>query len=598
VHGDGLHVQGSYFAQGCGYWHGHGIFELRGNRSTLQARRYALGSGVHYAFGHLEVAGNENRILNWGVGPGYGWDRSWGSFNVHGDSNEIQADWGTGTASIGSFSRGGIFGNGNQLRLPDFGSGGFVFDEPAYSAQIIDGNNNLLESGVSISSASTLIRMRNPWGVAIFNGVRPVEKISLEKPTWPELPSEAPRAREEIDLRGILRSAENKPLDERIPLLLDVSATFGLDQATPHQALESLMALPDAAATALIKNVEPAAVEHLIRLRIVVAAYGAASFEAIASTFSEQSAQKQRTLLTLAARLNPDKSLPLLFENAFSGSEQKTHLTALRSLGSVLNRDTGQEPGVRACLEALAAVLKSPRQQRKNAEQLFSRLRLAEAFGLLSTAVELDGSSRLTFFKAGPNDITEMIGVRGATELLRLVMLDKISAQEKTTAALRRLSYYEERVRNKLRVPLANDDVLETVQTLNVLGQIGNSSDASFVAPYMLAKSGRVREMAAVALGRMGEAGLHELNKLFSSMPTARTTVMAALAHSTAGKSSTLLLKGLEDPNPDVRLQALSVFGALPPVLEADRPALVRRAKKILRDETDPSVQLAVQLLN
>jgi HEAT repeat protein len=177
-------------------------------------------------------------------------------------------------------------------------------------------------------------------------------------------------------------------------------------------------------------------------------------------------------------------------------------------------------------------------------------------------------------------------------------MLDKISAQEKTTTALRRLSYYEERVRNKLRVPLANDDVLETVQTLNVLGQIGNSSDASFVAPYMLAKSGRVREMAAVALGRMGEAGLHELNKLFSSMPTARTTVMAALAHSTAGKSSTLLLKGLEDPNPDVRLQALSVFGALPPVLEADRPALVRRAKKILRDETDPSVQLAVQLLN
>ena len=104
VVGSNATVQGSYFSQGTGYWHGLGGFRLRGNDSVLQARRYDMGSGVHSAFGHFDVLGNSNRILNWGVGPSYGWDHGGGSSIIAGDGDEIQVDWGAGTGSIGSVS--------------------------------------------------------------------------------------------------------------------------------------------------------------------------------------------------------------------------------------------------------------------------------------------------------------------------------------------------------------------------------------------------------------------------------------------------------------------------------------------------------------
>src|SRR5262249_53987902 len=84
VRGDNLSVQGSYFSQGCGYWHAFGAFRLRGNNGKTQARRYDLGSGVHYAFGHFSLIGNKNRVLNWGVGPDYGWDHSMASAFIEG----------------------------------------------------------------------------------------------------------------------------------------------------------------------------------------------------------------------------------------------------------------------------------------------------------------------------------------------------------------------------------------------------------------------------------------------------------------------------------------------------------------------------------
>jgi hypothetical protein len=96
----------------------------------------------------------------------------------------------------------------------------------------------------------------------------------------------------------------------------------------------------------------------------------------------------------------------------------------------------------------------------------------------------------------------------------------------------------------------------------------------------------------------MGEAGLMELNKVFTSTPEARGAVMAALPHSSSEKSVPLLFKGLVDTDSTVRLQALAVFGALPPALESKRRSLVKKVKKILSSETDPSVQLALLLLN
>jgi HEAT repeat protein len=596
--GDDIQVLGSYFAQGCGYWHALGLFHLRGNRSTLQARRYSLGSGVHSAFGHLEVDGNENRILNWGVGPAYGWDRGLGSFRLQGDKNEIQAEWGTGTAAIGSLSFSHISGNDNRLKLPDFGSGGFFTDEFAYSVHTIDGNNNYFEAPVSQSEAAAY-QMRNPWGVTQFNGARFEPHLNLEKPVWPDLPQEAARARERVDLQAIVRAAEQKPLNEKSADLADVSAAFSLDQDTPRRALEQLLLLPETAAPVLIDVLEPAAVEQMIRLRIVIAAFADASLSAILSSYDQSPLQKKAVLLSLAGRLNPDKSLPFLLEKSFAGEPSaRLRAAAVRALGLMLNNDTGQEPGLRAINKALQAFVLHPRRDEKKTVMLLSRLRMVEAFGVLAAAMPMDGPARAAFLKAGPKDITETIGEPGAREGLRQLLAARESAAARINTTLTQLAASEPKIREGLFVLLQSTTPTETALAITALGQLGNENDADRLAPFLAHPKAAVREAAAVALGRLGDAGLKILENVFVSTPSAGATVMAAIPHSISKQCDRLLLKGLTASDPVVRLQAVAVFGALPAVLEKDRPALVRKAKKLLSHDADPSVRLAALLLN
>ncbi len=597
VSGDDVRVTGSYFAQGCGYWHAHGLFQLTGNRSTLQARRYSLGSGVHYAFGHLRVDGNDNRVLNWGVGPGYGWDRAAGSFEIRGDRNEVQAEWGAGAAAVGGLSFGRISGNENRLKLPDLGSGGFMNEEFAYSFHVIEGSGTLLDAPVEWNERASVTRLRNPWGTGRVSGAR-WTKLNLEKPVWPELPQETARARESVNLQAILSGAEKKPPMEKAADLLDVTAAFSLDYDTPRQALDALLRQPDENAAALIEALEPSAVEQMIRLRIVISAYGEAAMRAIRSAYAAAPPQKKSVLLSLAGRLPPAEALSFLVDESFNGASTRLRLSAVRALGAALSRDTGQEPGARAVLASAQKFLAAEDAERKQLESLLSRMRVADAFALLAACVPLNAEARSAFLKAAPKDITESIGANGAREFTRQLALGGAVAQKRVHGALSATGLYETRVRDGLFSLLPSTASAETALAILVLGQLGVADDAPRLVPYLFHDKGAVREAAAVALGRMGETGLRLLNDVFTSTPTARGRVMAALPHAVSDKSEDLLLKGLRDGNPDVRLQALAVFGSLPPVLEDKRPQLVKRVKNILRHETDPSVRLAALLLN
>jgi hypothetical protein len=157
--GNNNKVMGSYFSQGCGYWHSLGIFRSHGDNGLFQARRYDMGSGVHSAFGHFQVLGDNNRLLNWGVGPAYGWDRSIASAIVSGTNNEIQVDWGAGVANIGSLSYGYYKLNQSRIKMCALGDGQFFRNEPSYSLQTIDGKNNKAEC---LSTQSALFA-NNIW---------------------------------------------------------------------------------------------------------------------------------------------------------------------------------------------------------------------------------------------------------------------------------------------------------------------------------------------------------------------------------------------------------------------------------------------------
>ncbi len=598
LHGDGIQVNGSYFAQGCGYWHALGIFHLRGNRSLLQARRYSLGSGVHSAFGHLEIDGNENRVLNWGVGPAYGWDRGLGSAHIRGDKNEIQVEWGSGSAAIGGLSFSKISGNQNRFKLPAYGSGGFFNEEAAYSFHDIDGSDNMMEEGIDFSTTTPLYKMSNPWGALRLRGVRLVKNLDLEKPVWPELPQEPVRARERIDLQSAVLAAEKKPITERVGDWVDVAAAFSLDQETPRRALERLLAVPDQAADVFADVLEPEATDQLIRLRIAMSAFGEPSAKGMMRGYDNADLQKKGVFIAFLSRLEPDETLPFLFERAFQETENPRLKPGLiRSLGAALNKDTGQEPGMRAAYEALLNFLNDPKTQRKETESLLSRLRLAEAFGILSAVTPLTADKRISFLRAGPKDVTETIAEKGAHEMAEQCLAERGAAQARIKTILAVMTETEPKIHQELYGLLSSTNTAEAALAALVLGELGWPQDADSVAPLLTHSNPAVRKAAAMALARMTEPGMKILDGFFLSHAEERGLILAALPQAVSAESENLLYRGLKDADPQVRLEALSVFGSLPPVLEKNRRRLVVQTRKLLKKDTDPSVKWAVLLL-
>ncbi|OVE77510.1 hypothetical protein BVX98_02485, partial [bacterium F11] len=270
VKGDRNTVKGSYFSQGCGYWHSVGVFRYRGHHSLLQARRYDLGSGVHSAFGHFQMFGDHNRILNWGVGPAYGWDNSLGSSLVDGSDNEFQASWGTGMASINSWSFSYWQGNRNKLLLPSFGEGRYYRRRLSYSVQILDGDDNLIQLGKKPLEPKKPIRiMATPWGTFSASDLKFDPDLKLEPPVWEKQPQEKALNRERVDLQKKIKQSQEKIPLNKIGDLVDVTGAFSLDKKSPREALGLLLDLENKDIASLVNNVEPAAMEQEIKHRII-----------------------------------------------------------------------------------------------------------------------------------------------------------------------------------------------------------------------------------------------------------------------------------------------------------------------------------------
>jgi len=392
LRGDNLSVRGSYFSQGCGYWHGLGIFQMEGSSSTLQARRYDQGSGVHSAFGYFEVAGNDNHIFNWGVGPAYGWDRSVGSAVVVGNDNEIRTDWGATTASIGSLSFSLLKGAHFTLQLPQLGTGGFFRNEFSYSVHALQLQNSALKFNVPEPDLSLRL-MPGVWGTAELQGTELAPNLKLSQVDWPPLPREEFLKENLADLKSLLvKAAEKSPID-RLSEMVDVAAAFSLDKETPRQALTELLSLPASEVPLLVDVLEPSAVDQLIQLRILFAAYGDQVVDAVLkASAATPDLRRKLTLLSMVPLFRPSLVLPPVISSLATEPSQATRLTGVGVIGSLFNRDDGEEPGTRAVLSALSAYIKGGpnKPPEREMKSLLARLRFTEAFGLLATCVPLD----------------------------------------------------------------------------------------------------------------------------------------------------------------------------------------------------------------
>ncbi len=601
VKGNRISVKGSYFSQGVGYWHGFGAFRLRGDGNTLQARRYDMGSGVHSAFGHMDVFGNNNRILNWGVGPSYGWDHGVGSSIVFGNDNEMQTEWGSGTASIGSLSFSYIKGERNKMKLCDFGTNNFFRDEPAYSVQIIDGVGNQLQChGSAETNGERLRRMRTPWGLFQMRGTTLVENLGLTPPEWPELPREEAVEREMVDLgEQIEQSAGKPPLDE-VADLIDIASAFSLDKVTPRRAMHELLVLPPEKAVLMADVLDPSAVDQLIYLSVAMPAHGDTTAKALVKSLKGPATpQKKAVMLNFLRMARPRTAAPALMEFVNGPASDELRLNALRAMAALLNKDAGAEPGPRAALITVLNNLERPSKKNKQeALGLIAKMRVGEALGLAATIVDMSADDRAEMLENAPEDLTSPLGEKAGKIFLTIAAREKKMNMKNVKDQLAQLEELEPQARRML-AELLTSSRAATVNTVAIgLGQIANGDDAKLLEPLLRHENTRVRESAAVALARMGDAGLPVLQRaLESSEPRDRALALAGMTQSATVKSLALVEKALNDENPNVRLTAVAVIDNLPEILKPKRAGVVARVKKEIPSETDPDVRLALELL-
>jgi len=264
-------------------------------------------------------------------------------------------------------------------------------------------------------------------------------------------------------------------------------------------------------------------------------------------------------------------------------------------VGFILSLDTAQDPGARAVYDALATFLENPAQHQKETEVLLSRMRLPEAFGVLSSVRALSADDRLAFFKQSPADITETIGLNGAQEITRQLLNDP-QASDQLQKIRTLLAEKQNEVDRQLRALLKNDDAL-LATAITTLGQVGKPDAAPSLVSYLGHSNTSVRNAGVVALQRLGKPGVSELRKTYQAKPTTRSLIVASVAHAIVEEAADLLTTGWRDADAAVRLRALSVFGNLPPVLENKREQLLKEAKKELQNDPDLSVRFNLLLL-
>jgi HEAT repeat protein len=190
------------------------------------------------------------------------------------------------------------------------------------------------------------------------------------------------------------------------------------------------------------------------------------------------------------------------------------------------------------------------------------------------------------------------MGEKGAKAFLLILRKNKKESVTRLTNELTVLNEAEPWVRKELYTLVKSTNVAEIMTAVTGLGQVSYPEDAQAIEPLLTHEKALVREATAVALARLGEAGVPALTRAMSSTdPRTRSLVMASVPHSLTEKSWALLLAGLKDPDTNVCLTAFSTIGNLPLPLQKHRKEVLTHARERLKTETDPNVRLTLQLL-
>ncbi|MBI2119640.1 MAG: HEAT repeat domain-containing protein [Elusimicrobia bacterium] len=617
--GNSLTLESSYFAQGAGYWHGLGSFYLDGNANMIQSRRYAKGSGIHSALGSFFIKGDDNAIVNWGVGPAYGWDSGTGWAFLFGDRNRLQTEWGAGTANINSSKSFSFFsGNQNKFDLPALGSAQISHDLPDYAVSMIEGKDNLFKlNPIKKEKKVSETVFTSPWGEISFNEVLFKKELDFPKLEWKKLPQLQPSENAQTDLGKEVKESLLLPPDEKIENLLQIAASFSVDQVNPQKAFEGLSYLKEDELPYILDSFVPEDMDGFFQVRALVALWGKnISKFVIKNIKNETNPQRKAFLITLLSLSNMEESWPTL-KKALDDSDWRIQVQALRVLGSLLNKDKAL-PGRLYLLKRLEKFLSTKTPPKKISKVFIDELnslQLVESLSLFSLIKTWSNDQRSLIAKALPNDKTSSMDEKTLKNILEQIKETRGESLESVKREIEFSTNQEEAIREKIKellIPRTNMDLRNSSRfsqpmmilglkkdveprkeiihsALIALGKIGHEEDLKIIVPYLEHPSALVKEGALISMGRIGKDSLKTLEEMNrSSDPQKRIQSILALPKTTDKSLLTILKKGLKDKDEKIQKFSLTIIEQLPASLSKDRENLKKIGKKLKTKEGSP----------
>lgn len=596
VESDGAQIDGNYFAQGVGYWHGFGGFYFAGDGARIQSRRYGQGAGIHTALGALEVSGARNRLLHWGVGPGFGWDWGAGLATVLGDENALYADWASGKGDVNGHGLVFVDGRANRLRLVEAGTGTLKRGAPSYGVVVVSGTAGRLWTQ-RLSSAAPLgaAFVASPYGVVEGDGDALLDPaLTLEGPTFRNMDREralAARADREWNVAR-LAEADALPAPERLARWLFLASEGGLDGRASGEALNRLLSLPDSEAALLPGLLSPDRFEEFLFLRLVTAAYGRKLVAMLEAAAASSSGLRKALALSLFRNVPAEAGVKAAL-TVKRERDWRVRRESIGLLGALLDRAGGEEPGRLAFLEEWLAVCRRPDPAAPLPQETIDRIgqkRPSDLFAALALDAASTAGERLEL-------ATQFADAFGPVSAGALNALASIWGRR---AAGCRSALERELKSAKHLEPKAHERVVEasldpSVDILPIaliaLGQLGRPKDAPRLVEALDHHAALVREAAASGLGRLGKGGKGALSAaLSSSTASVRAMAVVAAAGSTDADAFRLLARGLADPDEAVRLTAVAAPFAAQVPMTSRRKEFVGELERLAA--SDPSAEV------
>lgn len=600
VESDDAQLYSNYFAQGLGYWHSFGGFYLEGDRALVQSRRYGQGAGIHTALGALELRGDENRLLHWGVGPGFGWDWGTGSAAVAGDRNRLYADWGSAKGDVNGHGLLEVEGSGNLIRLGEFATGALKRSAPSYGVVVVSGTaNEVWSSKFSTAAAAGPLLRTSPWGAAVFSGEASLSAtVSIGGPTFRPLDAERAAAakRDREWNAGRLAEADRLPARERLPAWLFRAAEGGLEGDTPREALSRLLSLPDVEAGLLVELVAPERFDEFVYLRTLIPAYGRRIAPALAAAVAGTSGLRKALLLGFFRQFPAEEGSKAALAAA-SDPDWRVRREALGTLGSLFDRELGEEPGRVAFLEESLALCRRPDPRSPLAAAAVERIgqkRLSDLLAVLALAGGTAGD-RVNLLLRAP-DAFSPVPAETLNAYAAALGSDPKSCVAALTKELKDVKRLEAKAADRLAqaVDEASPDLLPVA--LAALGMIGRAKDAERLGKSLSGDTAFVREAAAIGLARLGRAALPALQAALRSPEAGvRRMAIVAAAQSTDPDVFRLVARGFEDPDESVRLTAVSAPSAAQAPLHKYRAEFAPALERLAAADPSPSVRASAR---